>query len=267
MRFHNILILVLLLFPGLYVQSAEISGTLDKPIKELTFIRRVEPKKAIADSYLPEAYPATLSTDGKSFSHKNLPEGSYDIRVRLDNGSIIEGISLGKTNIPQDASGLTDEDIKSLREIIDNLRTFFDQQKIFFIDGWRGMDDLGRQGYAWILVEQLRWRDTSLDKKQDKPFVIWRMDIWQFEKVAGAWRKVKPFKVIYRMNVTEEDFVKYKWYFTTKLTGYEVKAEKKDLGEIKVPEPTPATPRVVYREKGIDLPPEKRKNTHSRRKA
>ncbi|MBN1808417.1 MAG: hypothetical protein JW909_05075 [Planctomycetes bacterium] len=231
-------------------RGTEVTGRSDKPLAEVVFVKRVEPRRFKDDAYLPETYPAAVAKDGRSFVIKDLAEGTYDLRVRLVDGSVIEGVGLGKTDVPERAGPLEEADVAALTDIVAHMRTFFDRNRVFFIDGWRGVDDLNRQGYAWMLVEELRWRDTSLGRKKGEPFVIWRMDVWQFEKMAGAWRKVKQFKVIYRLNVTEKDFEKYRWYFTTAMAGYQVKGGKQDLGEVKVPEPDPATARVGFPEKG-----------------
>jgi len=234
--------------------AAEVAGRMDKPVKEVVFLERVEPKKFDANKYLPEASPAVVSEDGRTFFIKDLPPGRYDIRLRLEDGSLVEGVDLGKKDAPKDAGPLAEADITVLREIVANLKTFFDQTRVFLIDGWRGRDDLGREGYAWILVEQLRWRKTTFDKKAGEPFVIFRMDIWEFERMAGAWRKVKPYKVIYRLNVDVPDFEKYKWYFTAAIPPVDVKTEKVDMGEVKIPALTPETARIGFPEKGLDKP-------------
>jgi hypothetical protein len=50
------------------------------------------------------------------------------------------------------------------------------------------------------------------------------------------------------------DFEKYKWLFTSALAPVDVKNEKLDLGELKVPSIGPATARIGFPEKGLDKP-------------
>ena len=249
--------LVLSFVPALFaanLNAAAVRGRTDKPVKEVVLLRRVEPTRAIADKHVPESHAAKLAPDGKSFSADNLPEGRCDLRIRLQDGSIIEGVDLGVKDVPAGAEKLSETDTAAIRNIVANLKTFFDGIRIFAIDGWRGRDDAGREGYAWVLVEQLRWRQTSYDRKAGTPFVVFRMDIWEFERMAGAWRKVKPFRVVYRMNVDVPEFEMFRWFFTRELSGVEIRGGDVDVGEIKIPQPDASTGRIGFPEKSPAAP-------------
>jgi hypothetical protein len=190
---------------------------------------------------------------GKGFAAALKP-GTYDLRLRLPGGEVIEGVTL-EMEKPEDSGPLRESDERRLKDYAAHMKTFYDVINVFLMEGWRGRDETGVEGRARLLVECLRHRPYHLTgKKGTGRTVVWRLEKWEFERLGGGWRKLKDFEVLYRLSPQIEAFRRYKWYFCRELGGIRVAEKALDLGTLKVPDIKELAGRV-------GLPEEKSKKT------
>lgn len=206
----------------------------DRNVTEAAFLERVPPRNFRQKEHLPKTVKAQRK-DG-AFAARLSP-ATYDLRVRLEDGTVVEGVHLGLVK-PEASTGLTGRDEEKIRDYIAHLKTFYDKITPFFIEGWRGRDETGVEGRAKVLVECLRYRDYHLTRKKGaEKAVVWRIEIWRFERLGGGWRRLKQSDVLYRLSPSVEEFRRYKWLFCRELAGIEIKPASVDLGTVEIPDP------------------------------
>jgi hypothetical protein len=196
-----------------------IIGTVDQPklVTSITAINRASDKK-----FAGKLEPAT----GK-FTIADLPLGAkYDLIVDYG-GARLEGVNL-KTPPADDEQPLTKEDIESLTAKARELNQFEDTVEVLAIRG--------NSQHAAVFLNKLR----------TKPFVnsapgevVWRVELWHFEKPDETWIKDQDelFLVHYRERLQKSAFEKKAIAFDPHLGGLEVTSAKSeiDLGTIKLP--------------------------------
>ena len=136
-----------------------------------------------------------LKTAGKIDSGKViftnlLPDTSYDLKIELADGSILQGFDLSwyDDEAPKtDAGGLTDDDRKEIATIVAGLQPFMNHSAILRL---RGNHDR-----AVALCEFSREKGFVNDKGDE---VIWRVELWYFKYQAGGWEAVSQVNRIVR---------------------------------------------------------------------
>jgi hypothetical protein len=135
---------------------------------------------ATATSTEPKAsVPGTVSDQSVAFENLT-PDASYDVRLDLANGDVIQGANLGwydEEPAKTDAGELTDDDRAAIKEII-GVPSFYNKSDILAVRG-----DHSR---ATVLVQLVRDKDFYNGKGE----VIWRVELWYFEEDFGGWEKV-----------------------------------------------------------------------------
>jgi len=72
-----------------------------------------------------------------------------------------------------------------------------------------------------VLVEKIRDEKTTLPSRQ--PFIIWRVELFTFEKAYDQWSKVAHTEfVLYRKRMPVPEFDKMNWVFEPALGGIEL---------------------------------------------
>src|SRR5262249_30316791 len=150
----------------------------------------------------------------------------YDLIVDY-NGARLEGVNL-KTPPADDEQPLTKEDVVSLTARARELNQFEDTVEVLAIRG--------NSHHAAAFLNNLR----------TKPFVnsapgevIWRVELWHFEKSDETWIKDQDelFLVHYRERLQKSAFEKKAITFDPALGGLDVTSAKSeiDLGTIRLP--------------------------------
>ena len=144
---------------------------------------------------------------------------------------------------------LSPEDIETIKEKVLGLNQFEDVVQILAIHG--------NIQHAAILVNKLRTKPFYESKPGE---VIWRPELWHFERPEDTWVKVQDelFVILYRERIQKSDYDKKSVNFDSALGGIRLTAESSnvDLGAIRCPE---AKPGVQYR--GVGTRPDPTEKT------
>lgn len=171
-----------------------------------------------------------------------IPVGSaYDCVVDYAGGRL-EGVDL---SVPpsdyEEEHPLVEDDIDTLKETVLSLNKFEDQVEVLAIEG--------NVEHAAVLVNKLRTRPFVNSKPGE---VVWRVELWQFERPDDTWVKVqdKLFQTLYRERINRAAFDAKAIVFSQALGGIRLSAERPtaDLGQVELPRPLPGV-RFVARHK------------------
>jgi hypothetical protein len=202
--------------------TGTIQGTLDKKVTAVTAIDRQTDKK----------YPGKVDAAGR-FTISDLPlAGTFDCVVDF-NGARLEGVNL---KVPrseyEEEQPLSKEDIAALKATTASLNKFEDQVEILAVRG--------NIQHAAVLVNKLRTRAFINSQSGE---VVWRLELWHFEKPGGTWVKVQDelFLVLYRERIPKSAFEKKSLTLDPALGGLKVTKEKPvlDVGKIQLPSNKP----------------------------
>ncbi|MBI3465744.1 MAG: hypothetical protein HY000_22230 [Planctomycetes bacterium] len=203
------------------------------------FDGRVEAGKFRIDG-LPLGVPLDVIIDFKASqpASPQTPQSTSPASYRL------EGVNM---KVPrsdyEEEQPLSPEDIKTIKGKVLGLNQFEDVVQILAIHG--------NIQHAAILVNKLRTKPFYESKPGE---VIWRPELWHFERPEDTWVKVQDelFVILYRERIGKSDYDKKSVTFDPVLGGIQLTAEssKVDLGAIGQPE---AKPGVYYRGVGTRL--------------
>jgi hypothetical protein len=206
-----------------------IAGVLLPPerVKQVRLIDRDDPANALTKQA--RVFAATFDRRTGRFTAENLPRGFYDLMIETDAGPI-DGVNLRDTPDPFDLAPptgekppLDDEDRRWIQNYVDSMKTFENRKRLVAIGG------NGERAKA--LVELIRDQPTTLDRD-----AIWRVEVWEFRKQYGAWRRVK-WAALYRRKMPVAELRALKWLFDPALGGLPAQAGcTTDLGEYRIPE-------------------------------
>jgi hypothetical protein len=113
-----------------------------------------------------------------------VPEpAAWDIQLVTTRGRI-EGVNLrtDRTDLGLErkpADPLTKKDREFFADYLERMKTFENKKRILEIEGDRG--------WARVLVELIR--DETMTLKTKKPSMTYRVEIWDFKRKFGTWRK------------------------------------------------------------------------------
>jgi hypothetical protein len=175
----------------------------------------------------------------------------YDVVLDFDGGPRLEGVDL---SVPpsdyEEEQPLTDEDVADITGRLRGLNKFEDV-----------IDVLALQGniqHAVVLLNKLRTRPFYNSQPGE---VVWRAELWHFERPDESWVKVQEelFVVLYRERMQEKTYRAKCLTFDPALGGLRPTAESPriDLGTIPPPETEPGI-RLRGANKPTPLPIEQR---------
>jgi hypothetical protein len=224
-----LLLAMVITFPGT-VSAAEpgaITGKVDRP-GDVTSVKAVD-----REGEKDKVYPGKIDPKTGAFTIPGLPLGkSYD--VVIDAGAIrLEGINL---KVPrsdyEEEQPLGKEDIEALTKAARLLNQFEDQVEIMTITG--------NIQHAAVLLNKLRNRPFYESKPGE---VIWRLELWRFEKPEETWAKVQDelFLVLYRERLQKADFDKKCLTLDSALGGLKLteKTPTLEVGKVAMPDNKP----------------------------
>jgi hypothetical protein len=215
----------------------------------------IEPKgqaSAVAaiDRSSGKRFTGTIDAAGGAFRVEGLSAGAtYDLVIDFKGGRL-EGVNM---KVPrsdyEEEQPLSEEDIATIKAKVLGLNKFEDVVEIMAIDG--------NIQHAAILVNKLRTKPFYASKPGE---VIWRPELWHFERPDDTWVKVQDelFVILYRERIQKADFDKKSHTFDSSLGGFAIDDKKAahDVGTIKLPA---ATSGVRYRGVGLQPKPEPEK--------
>jgi hypothetical protein len=194
------------------------------------------------DPRTPKVFTGQYDAATGQFKIENLPEGTYDLRVYVE-GGWMDGANLKLDPAERSDQPLTEDDRK---EILDKIANYPDS----FMEVTRALAIAGDGKRAKALVEQIQIRYRPFHSGQaglpdgQAGDVIWRVEVWQYEKFPGGWvKKQRWFQVLSRVRAPTEEmplekFRNLYWLFDPALGGMAVgkDANVTDL-KYKVPDP------------------------------
>jgi hypothetical protein len=206
-------------------ESGSIQGSVDSKgsLKAAIAIDRSSGKK----------YPGRVDAAAGTFSISGLPlVKTYDCILDGANGRL-EGINL---KVPasdyEEEQPLVDEDIETIKEKVLSLNKFEEQIDILAIEG--------NIQHAAVLVNKLRTKAfyNSLPGE-----VVWRAELWHFERPEETWVKVQDelFIVLYRERLQHSAYKKKSILFDPALGGLTPTAEQSEISlkNIQLPDGEP----------------------------
>jgi len=215
------LALTLLLFAA---ETGSISGVVDKGDK-LTAVMAVD-RSGETDV----KYKGTVDPKTGKFTVAKLPVGNkYDIVI--DAGPIrLEGIDL---RVPrsdfEEEMPLTKEDVKVIEKISRALNKFENEIDIMTV-----------QGNCQHAVVILNKRRTTPFYESKAGEMVWRLEVWRFEKPEDDWIKSQEElgQVLYRERLQKDAFAKKAHTLAPALGGVGLTAKSKDvdIGKVVLPD-------------------------------
>ena len=170
-----------------------------------------------------------------AFRIGNLPlDVAYDVVIEASQPTVrLEGVNL---HVPasdyEEEQPLSPEDRDTLQKKVLALNTFEDHTDVLTITG--------NVQHAVVLVKKLRTTPFVNSKPGE---VIWRAEIWHFERPETTWAKVQDelFVVLYRERIQRNAFEKRAITFDPRLGGVRLTAAapRADLGVIALPDTPP----------------------------
>ena len=153
----------------------------------------------------------------------------------------LEGVSM---KVPrseyEEEQPLGAEDVATIKEKVLGLNQFEDVVEILAIDG--------NIQHAAVLVNKRRTKPFYESKPGE---IIWRPELWHFERPDETWVKVQDelFIILYRERIQQSEFAKRSVTFDSALGGVRMTSASPtvDLGKIEPPE---SKPGVRYRGAG-----------------
>ncbi|MDP7395417.1 MAG: hypothetical protein QGF67_09765 [Lentisphaeria bacterium] len=214
---------------GIIVASAYVAQAADGSIGG----RLTQPDGAVAaaavDRENGNRYNGTIDPQTGQFKIAGLPLGrSYDCIIDYA-GARLEGVSMIVP--PSDyveEQPLSEEDIEIITRKVRRLNTFENEVEIMTIEG--------NIQHAAVLLNKLRtggFYDSASGE------VIWRAELWNFERPEETWVRVQEtmFILYYRERIQASQYAAKSLTFDSALGGIEIKAALPpvDLGDIAPP--------------------------------
>jgi len=215
-------------------ETGAINGRIDRPerVKAINVVDRGSGQK----------YSASIERSGR-FRVPGLPlDKAYDLLI--DCGRLqVEGVSL---NVPrsdyEEEQPLTGEDVATLKKLTRSLNQFENHVDVLAVRG--------NSQHAAVLVNKLR---TEAFVNSPSGEVIWRLELWHFERPDEHWIKVQDelFIVLHRERIQRSVYERHALVLDPGLGGLTPTAAHPaiNVSLVKLPEATPGV-RLIERGKG-----------------
>lgn len=213
---------LLCLLPALTapLQAGSITGAIPagKPLSKVVAVDRQSGKK----------FTGTVIGATSRFVIDDVPLGTYDLVFDFGEARV-EGVNF---QVPasdyEEEQPLSDEDVAAIKEKILGMNKFEDQIEILSIQG--------NIQHAVILLNKLRTKEFYAAKPGE---IIWRAEVWHFERPEETWLKVQDemFIVLYRERIPRSEYDRKSVTFDPRYGGLQVtdSTPRLDLGTIDPP--------------------------------
>ena len=205
--------------------TGSIAGTVDKP-EQVTAVAAVDRSSG-------QRFAGKLDMLSGRFIIDNLPlQAEYDCVLDAA-GARLEGVNL---KVPpsdyEEEQPLSADDIATIRTKALSMNKFEDVVEIMAVEG--------NAQHAAVLLNKVRTTPFVNSKPGE---VIWRAELWHFERPEETWTKVQDelFIILYRERIPKEAYEKKCVTFDPGLGGIRLSADRPraDLGRIVLPEAKP----------------------------
>lgn len=143
--------------------------------------------------------PVRLDRDTGRFDFRKLPGvRRYDLVLRTADGRQIEGIDLRfvesellelarlrrkQLDLPErKAPPFLQRDAEAILAFVDKVEDFMDTRRVLYLHGWGDR--------ATVLLELLRTRPFHQSGPAGQSEIVWRVELWYFQKAGGGWEKL-----------------------------------------------------------------------------
>jgi hypothetical protein len=209
-------------------ETGRIGGTIAKPALA-TAVTAIDRTSGKTD----KKYPGKLDAQTGRFVIEGLPLGAtYDVVIDVT-GARLEGINLKVSPSDfEEEQPLTKEDIAALKAQAVALNKFEDHIEVLAVTG--------NTQHAAVVLNKLRTKPFYESKPGE---VIWRLELWHFERPEETWVKDQEelFLVFYRERIQKSVYDKKSITLDPALGGHKLmgKMASVDLGLIKLPSTEP----------------------------
>lgn len=202
-------------------EAGRITGTVDKPgaVTAVTAVDRDSGKH----------FPGKVDAKAGTFAVEGLPlDARYDILI--DQGAArLEGVSLKVPHSDYEKEQpLTKDDVEAIKKVAKLLNQFEDHIEIMTVTG--------NIQHAAVVLNKLRTQPFINGKPGE---VIWRLELWHFEKPEDTWLKDQEELgvILYRERIPRADFDKKSLTLDPALGGIELteKRPHADVGKVVLP--------------------------------
>jgi hypothetical protein len=185
-------------------------------------------------------YPGEVDAKTGAFTIKGLPLGAtYDVVVECG-AATLEGVNLAVPRSDfEEEQPLTKEDVETLKKIALSLNKFEDKVEALGV--------FGNVQHAAVVLDKLRTTPFVNSKPGE---VIWRLEVWRFERPDEHWvkRQDEVATVHYRKRMQKAEFDKVAVTLEPALGGIELTARRPEVKLAPVAPPA-AGPGVRLRAK------------------
>jgi hypothetical protein len=222
------LCLCLAALPARAAETGRITGTVENADR-VTAISAVDRTSGEQDN----RYPGKIDAQSGRFTIEGLPPGAtYDCVIDFG-GARLEGVNLKvKRSDYEEEQPLTKEDVEAITQATKSLNKFEDQVEVLTVTG--------NIQHAAVLLNKLRTKPFYESKPGE---VIWRLELWHFERPDETWVKSQDdlFLVFYRERIQKSAYDKKSLTLDPALGGLTVTKEKPalDVGAVKLPTAEP----------------------------
>ena len=198
-------------------------------VKRVRLIDREDP--ANAEAKQKRVFTAAFDRKTGRFRATALPAGYYDLMIETATGRI-DGVNLRDAPDPFDLApdtsekpALSKKDIEWIDTYVKHMKMFENRKRRLFVGG--------NGARAKALVEKIRDQPTTLGARKGQ--ILWRIEVWDFRKLYGTWRR-KKWMVLYRAWYPPAEFRKLAWAFDPSLGGLAAQTGyTTDIGEYRIP--------------------------------
>jgi len=188
--------------------------------------QRIVAIKALCREEGKDYRPSSWDARSGRFVFEKLPgDACYDIQLVTDSGRRLEGINLDYVDArllriadkrreqlglpPEAGHKFTQADARELAKYVEDMKDFMDVRRVLYIRGH------GRR--ATLLVELVRTRRFHARSNAE---VIWRIELWYFERGRAGWRRVGGVeRVVERRRLSAEQWSKLHVEYFPELTA------------------------------------------------